>query len=90
MNPVQPDQILALVSFNILMALLLLNVYFFAKSHQFDIYIYILTTLALLNWFLCTNIIMIMPKLCNINHVIGMVNVFQAKYDYIFIKIFHE
>ena len=48
MNPVQPNQILALVSFNILMVLLSLNVYFFAKSHQFDIYIYILTTLALI------------------------------------------
>lgn len=50
--------------------------YFFAESHQFDISF--LTTLVSLNWFFCTNI----------NHVIGMLNDFHAKYGHTSMKIF--
>ena len=35
-----------------------------------------------MNWFLCTNTTMIMPKSWNINYDIGMLNVFHAKYEY--------
>ena len=60
----------------------------FAKSYQFDFF-FLKQLNTRLNWFLCTNTTMIMPKSWNINYVISMLNVFHAKYSHIFMKIFY-